>query len=122
MFCQILQRILVICSFSLQTSCVSFDSANVTAIGGKLKEFNVSLDEVRFVCFIKSDFEFGRWNSGAVIFALVKEKSGPEQQGRETLQDDSWFWCFTGLQHAHPKYNTFKKFRLLSVWLSNERS
>lgn len=28
-----------------KTSFVSFDSANVTAIGGKLKEFNVSLDE-----------------------------------------------------------------------------
>lgn len=34
------------CWLFLQTSCVSFDSANTNAIAGKLKEFNGNLEEV----------------------------------------------------------------------------
>ena len=43
----------MICCPFLQNSCVSFDSANTTAIAGKLKEFNGNLDEVRFVRIAK---------------------------------------------------------------------
>lgn len=45
------------CSFFFfKTSCVSFDSANVNAIAGKLKEFNESLEEVSKAFFRPGNF------------------------------------------------------------------
>ena len=48
--------------FSSQTSFVSFDSANIAAIGGKLKEFNATLDKVRklIVLLRRRNFSFLR--------------------------------------------------------------
>ena len=41
-------KVYTMCCPVLQTSCLSFDNANVAAIAGKLKEFNGSLEEVWF--------------------------------------------------------------------------